>query len=145
MAKNTVNMTEASIGGKLFQVALPLAATAVLQQMFNTADVAVVGRFAGKEAMAAVGSNTPVIGLMVNLFTGISLGTNVVIAKMLGAKNEARVWDAVHTSILLALLGGLLLMLAGQVIAAPLLRLLSVPAEVLHRVLYGHFRQLSHS
>ena len=115
MAKNTVNMTEGSIGGKLFQVALPLAATAVLQQMFNAADVAVVGRFAGKEAMAAVGSNTPVIGLMVNLFTGISLGTNVVIAKMIGAKDETRVRDAVHTSILLAILGGFLLMMVGQI------------------------------
>ena len=137
MAKNTINMTEGSIGGKLIQVALPLAATAVLQQMFNAADVAVVGRFAGKEAMAAVGSNTPVIGLMVNLFTGISLGTNVVIAKMLGAKKEDRVRDAVHTSILLALLGGLLLLMVGQFIARPLLTLLSVPSEVLDQaVLY---------
>lgn len=137
MAKNTVNMTEGSIGDKLIQVALPLAATAVLQQMFNAADVAVVGRFAGKEAMAAVGSNTPVIGLMVNLFTGISLGTNVVIAKMIGAKDETRVRDAVHTSILLAILGGFLLMMVGQIIADPLLRLLSVPEEVLPQaVLY---------
>ncbi len=137
MAKNTVNMTEGSIGDKLIQVALPLAATAVLQQMFNAADVAVVGRFAGKEAMAAVGSNTPVIGLMVNLFTGISLGTNVVIARMLGAKDERRVKDAVHTSILLAVLGGILLMLVGQGIARPLLTALSVPEEVLDQaVLY---------
>ena len=131
MRSKTINMTEGSIGDKLFAVALPLAATAVLQQMFNAADVAVVGRFAGKEAMAAVGSNTPVIGLMVNLFTGISIGTNVVIAKMLGARDESKVHDAVHTSIILAVLGGILLMLAGQAIAAPLLTMLSVPEEVL--------------
>ena len=131
MRSKTINMTEGSIGDKLFAVALPLAATAVLQQMFNAADVAVVGRFAGKEAMAAVGSNTPVIGLMVNLFTGISIGTNVVIAKMLGARDESKVHDAVHTSIILAVLGGFLLMLAGQAIAAPLLTMLSVPEEVL--------------
>ena len=137
MRSKTINMTEGSTGDKLFAVALPLAATAVLQQMFNAADVAVVGRFAGKAAMAAVGSNTPVIGLMVNLFTGVSLGTNVVIAKMLGAKDEERVHDAVHTSILVALLGGILLMLFGQAVAAPLLSALSVPPEVLSQaVLY---------
>ncbi|MBQ7535672.1 MAG: MATE family efflux transporter [Stomatobaculum sp.] len=131
MQARSINMTEGSIGDKLLAVALPLAATAVLQQMFNAADVVVVGRFAGKQAMAAVGSNTPVIGLMVNLFTGISLGTNVVIAKMLGAREETRVHDAVHTSVLISVLGGILLLLAGQMIAEPLLRFLSVPEDVL--------------
>lgn len=131
MHHNSVKMTEGSLGDKLIAVALPLAATAVLQQMFNAADVAVVGRFAGKHAMAAVGSNTPVIGLMVNLFTGISLGTNVVIARMLGAGDQERIHSAVHTSVLMALLGGILLMLAAQVAAAPFLSLLSVPEEVL--------------
>ena len=124
-------MLNGSLGDKILMVALPLAATGILQQLFNAADIAVVGRFAGTTAMAAVGSNSPVIGLLVNLFTGISLGTNVVIARRIGAGDKKGIHDAVHTSILLAVLGGLLLMLLGQLIVYPLLGLLSVPAEVL--------------
>ena len=120
-------MLNGSLGDKILMVALPLAATGILQQLFNAADIAVVGRFAGTTAMAAVGSNSPVIGLLVNLFTGISLGTNVVIARRIGAGDKKGIHDAVHTSILLAVLGGLLLMLLGQLIVY----LLSVPAEVL--------------
>ena len=74
-------MLNGSLGDKILMVALPLAATGILQQLFNAADIAVVGRFAGTTAMAAVGSNAPVIGLLVNLFMGISIGANVVIAR----------------------------------------------------------------
>ena len=131
MKRHEIDMLNGSLGDKILWMALPLAATGILQQLFNAADIAVVGRFAGTTAMAAVGSNSPVIGLMVNLFTGISLGTNVVIARRIGEGNKKGIHDAVHTSILLALLGGLFLMLLGQLIVYPLLGLLSVPAEVL--------------
>ena len=131
MKRHEIDMLNGSLGDKILMVALPLAATGILQQLFNAADIAVVGRFAGTTAMAAVGSNSPVIGLLVNLFTGISLGTNVVIARRIGAEDKKGIHDAVHTSILLAVLGGLLLMLLGQLIVYPLLGLLSVPAEVL--------------
>ena len=131
MKRHEIDMLNGSLGDKILMVALPLAATGILQQLFNAADIAVVGRFAGTTAMAAVGSNSPVIGLLVNLFTGISLGTNVVIARRIGAGDKKGIHDAVHTSVLLAVLGGLLLMLLGQLIVYPLLGLLSVPAEVL--------------
>ncbi len=86
MKQSGMNMLSGSIADKLLTFALPLAATGMLQQLFNAADVAVVGRFAGKNAMAAVGSNSPVIGLLVNGFVGIALGANVVISKFTGEK-----------------------------------------------------------
>ena len=79
MSRNkNINMMEGPLAGKVLLYALPLAATGILQQLFNAADVAVVGSFVGKEAMAAVGSNSAIIGLLVNLFIGISLGSNVI-------------------------------------------------------------------
>ena len=82
--KNQIDMTQGSIGIKILKYAIPLALTEILQQLFNAADIAVIGQYSGKEAMAAVGSNSPVIGLLVNLFVGISLGSNVIIAKAIG-------------------------------------------------------------
>ena len=107
--------------------------TGILQQLFNAADVAVVGRLpgeTGKAAMAAVGSNAPVIGLLVNLFVGISLGSNVVIAKAIGQRDEEKVSMTVHTSIIVALLGGVLLTLLGETFAPGVVELLDVPPEV---------------
>ena len=85
---NQIDMLNGSLADKILLYALPLAATGILQQLFNAADIAVVGQFAGKEAMAAVGSNSPLIGLLINLFVGISLGTNVVIATAIGQKKQ---------------------------------------------------------
>ena len=72
------DLLHGSLGDKIILFVLPLAATGILQQLFNAADIAVIGRFVGKNAMAAVGSNSPIIGLLINLFVGISLGANVV-------------------------------------------------------------------
>lgn len=130
MKQSSMDMLNGSIADKLLTFALPLAATGMLQQLFNAADVAVVGRFAGKNAMAAVGSNSPVIGLLVNGFVGIALGANVVISKFTGEKNESGVSRSVHTSVLFAVVSGLLITLLGELIAPPFLRLLSVPDEV---------------
>lgn len=129
MSKN-IDMINGSLGGKIFKYTLPLAATGILQQLFNAADIAVVGQFSGKEAMAAVGSNSPVIGLLVNLFVGISLGANVVIAKAVGQSNHDRVSKAVHTSVIIALLGGVFLTILGEIFAADVVKLLGVPDEV---------------
>ena len=85
---NRMDMVNGSLGDKIIQYTIPLALTGILQQLFNAADLAVVGQFAGKEAMAAVGSNASVIGLLVNLFVGISLGSNVIIARSIGQGNE---------------------------------------------------------
>ncbi len=129
MGKN-LDMVNGSLGDKIIKYTIPLAATGILQQLFNAADIAVVGRYAGKEAMAAVGSNSPVIGLLVNLFVGISLGSNVIIAKSIGQKNNKNVSKSVHTSIIVALLGGLCMTLIGELLASDVIRLLGVPDEV---------------
>lgn len=125
-----MDMLQGSLTDKILAFALPLAATGILQQLFNAADVAVVGQFAGKNAMAAVGSNSPVIGLLVNAFVGIALGANVIISRFTGQKNTEGVQKAVHTSLVFAVLSGFALTLFGELIAPFLLRLLSVPEEI---------------
>lgn len=131
--KRQLDMLHGSIWNKLPQFALPVAATAILEQLFNASDVAEVGNFTGAgrtAAVAAVGANSPLIGLLVNLFIGIALGTNVVIAYAVGHGNREDVQKAVHTSVLVAVIGGVLVALAGELAAAPVLGLLNVPEDV---------------
>lgn len=125
------DLLHGTIADKLLFIALPLAATGFLQQLFNAADVAVVGRFVGESAMAAVGGNAPVVGLLVNLFVGVSLGTNVVISQYIGQQNHKGIHRAVQTSVLFALLGGVAFTVIGELIAPWLLSLLSVPEDVI--------------
>lgn len=125
-----INMTEGSIGGKTLRFALPLAATGILQQLFNAADIAVVGRFVGKNAMAAVGSNAPLVNLILSLFIGISIGANVVIASYTGQKNDKAVGRAVHTALTVAFISGVLLALICEALALPILRLMKIPDNV---------------
>lgn len=125
-----MDMTGGSLGDKIVKYAIPLAVTGILQQLFNAADLAVVGQFSGKGAMAAVGSNAPVIGLLVNLFVGISLGSNVIIAKSIGQGDEEKISKAVHTSVVVALLGGLFLALLGEFVAPEVVKMLEVPGDV---------------
>lgn len=128
-----IDMTSGSLGDKIIKYAIPLAATGILQQLFNAADLAVVGRLPGemgKSAMAAVGGNAPVIGLLVNLFVGISLGSNVLIARAIGRRDRSAVSRAVHTSVLFALLGGVVLSLFGELVLGDIIRLLDVPEDV---------------
>ena len=89
-------MLEGSLWDKILVVALPFAFTGIMQQLFNAADIAMLGQFVGKEAMAAVGSNSPIIGMVLSLFIGISLGANVIIARFIGKKNIHGVHAAVH-------------------------------------------------
>lgn len=125
-----MDMVNGSLGDKIIKYAIPLAVTGVLQQLFNAADLAVVGHFSGKEAMAAVGGNAPVIGLLVNLFVGISLGSNVIIAKSIGQKDNEKISKAVHTSVVVALLGGLFLAVLGELLAPGVVKMLDVPGDV---------------
>ena len=127
---NRMDMVNGSLGDKIIQYTIPLALTGILQQLFNAADLAVVGQFAGKEAMAAVGSNASVIGLLVNLFVGISLGSNVIIARSIGQGNEENISKAVHTSVVVALLGGLFLTVLGEFLAPGVVNMLDVPEDV---------------
>lgn len=128
--KSRMDMINGSLGDKIIKYAVPLAVTGILQQLFNAADLAVVGQFSGKEAMAAVGSNAPVIGLLVNLFVGISLGSNVIIARSIGQRDNETISKAVHTSVIVALLGGLLLTVLGELLAPGIVRMLDVPGDV---------------
>ncbi len=128
-----LDMLHGPIWNKILQFALPVAATAILEQLFNASDVAVVGNFTGENstiAVAAVGSNSAIISLIVNLFIGIALGSNVVIAHAIGHGDRASVQKAVHTSVVASLIGGAAVTVLGELIAAPLLGLLQVPDEV---------------
>ena len=126
-----IDMLHGPIIGPMILFALPLAMTGVLQQLFNTADVLVLGQFVSTEALAAVGNNSPIIGLLVNLFMGVSLGANVVIARFIGAHDLKETIRAVHTSFLLALIFGVLVAVIGELMARPMLEALSVPTSVM--------------
>ena len=126
-------MVNGSLWDKIPQFALPVAATAILEQLFNASDIAVVGNFSGAAstvAVAAVGANSFIISLVVNFFIGIALGANVVIANAIGRQDEDAVHRAVHTAVVLAVLGGVLVTVPGELAAGTVLRLLNVPDEV---------------
>lgn len=106
-------MTHGSLWNKLLLFALPLAASSILQQLFNSVDTAVVGRFASSRALAAVGSNSSLIALMINLFIGISLGSNVIISRYIGQKAEEHVKAAIHTAIVVALCSGIFVLVSA--------------------------------
>lgn len=116
---------------KLFLFSLPIAASSILQQLFNSADTAVAGRFAGSQALAAVGGNSAIISLLINLFVGFSVGANVVIALFIGQGKKDKVNEVVHSAMALALVCGFLLLALGQVIARPLLIMIGTPDDVL--------------
>lgn len=124
-------MTEGPILGKLLQFSIPLIFSSLLQLLFNAADVVVVGRFAGDNALAAVGSTGSLINLLINLFTGLSIGTNVVAANYFGGNNKKGVQDTVHTSILISIYSGLFLTFVGIIGSRVILRLMQAPEEVL--------------
>ena len=127
----TADLTTGALLPKIILFSLPLAASGILQLLFNAADVVVVGRFAGSQALAAVGSTTSLVNLLVNLFVGMSVGANVVTARALGAHDETAVRNTVHTSVVLSLLGGLLLAFVGVTFSRPLLELMGSPDDVI--------------
>ena len=132
--KQKLDMLNGSLWNKIPQFALPVAATAILEQLFNASDIAVVGNFSGAAstiAVAAVGANSFVISLVVNFFIGIALGANVVIANAIGREDEDDVHRAVHTAVVVSVLGGVLVTIFGELAAGTVLRSLNVPEEVL--------------
>ena len=126
-----IDMLHGPLFKKILLFALPLAATSLLQQLFNTADQAIVGRFAGSAALAAVGSNSSLITLMINLFVGISIGSNVLIARMIGEGRRKNIPEAVHTAMTLAIICGFLLLVIGNIFAKPILILMGAPGDVI--------------
>lgn len=131
-AKNfKINMCSGPILPKMLLFAVPLMFSSILQLLFNAADVIVVGRYAGDNSLAAVGSNTALIGLLTNLFIGVSIGANVLAARYYGAKDEKSLSETVHTSMFLALVSGVFLTLVGVVFARKILIIMQTPPEVL--------------
>ncbi len=133
MARNSknINMIEGPIFWKIIKFVLPLALTGLLQRLYNTADVIVVGRWAGEIPLAAVGASGSLTTLMLDLFIGLSAGISVVLGHALGAGDKERVRKAVHTAMFIAIFGGAIISVIGIVFAEPLLRLIEVPDEVM--------------
>lgn len=129
--KNTIDMTHGTLWNKILIFALPLAASSILQQLFNSVDTAVVGRFASSQALAAVGSNSSLISLMINLFIGISLGSNVVISHYIGQNVKKNISAAIHTAVVVAFVSGIFVLVLGQFIAKPVLLLMGTPQDVI--------------
>lgn len=133
----SVDMLSGPMAKKIFMFALPIAASSILQQLFNSADVAVAGRFAKAGALAAVGSNGVLVGLFVNIFVGLAVGANVVISNKIGQQKTEEVSKVVHTAMAFAIICGLIMMTAGIFLARPLLMMIDAPEDVLDRaVLY---------
>lgn len=128
-----IDILHGNLWTSVLRFALPVAATGILEQLSNLIDTMMVGRLSGDLGtlgMAAVGSNTPISGLLIGLFVGIALGSNVTIATAIGRRDQDAVTKAVHTSMLMALVG-VAMTIVGEIVAEPLLRLLLVPEETL--------------
>lgn len=135
------DMLNGNLFSGILMFAIPLAASSILQQLFNSVDVAVVGHFAQNRAVAtaAVGSNGSVINLIINLFVGISVGANVVISNYIGRGEREKANSCVHTAMTIAIISGVFLLFLGLFIARPLLELMSTPEDVLpYAVQYLH-------
>lgn len=130
---NKINMCEGKIMPQLIRFALPLMATGVLQVLFNAADIIVVGKFAANSdhSLAAVGATGSLISLIVNLFIGLSVGTNVLCARYFGAKEHESLSKTVHTSMLISVIVGIFLTMVGFFGAEFFLKLMSIPTDVL--------------
>ena len=128
------DLTSGPMLQKIILFSLPLAASSILQLLFNAADVVVVGRFAGSTALAAVGSNGALINLLVNLFVGLSLGANVVAARCFGARDDQGVQNTVHTAVTLGLVSGVLLAVVGFFVGMPMTMLYNFSSALLRAV-----------
>ena len=126
-----MDMCNGPLTGKILIFALPLMLSSILQLLFNAADVIVVGRFVGHQALAAVGSTAALINLLINLFIGFSVGTNVMTARFCGSGNQRDISEVVHTSITFSVLCGVLLIFIGVFLSKPLLALMGTPEDVL--------------
>ena len=131
--RKNMDMLHGPLARRLFLFALPVAASSILQQLFNSADVAVAGRFAELGALAAVGSNSVLVSLFVNLFVGLSAGVTVVISQYVGQKREKEANMVVHTSVLFSIICGIVVMVIGLLSARFLLELIDTPLDVLDR------------
>ncbi len=126
---NEVDMTQGPIFKNMLILALSVMATSIVQQLFNTADLLVVGQFGEKGGIASVGACSSLINLMINLFIGLSAGSGIVMARHYGAKNTEEASKCVHTAVCLSVAGGTILAIVAWFAARPLLTLLDTPTE----------------
>lgn len=136
-SKYTMDMCNGPLLKKIILFAIPLMLSGVLQLLFNAADVIVVGRFTGNEALAAVGSTSSLINLLINLFVGVSVGANVLLGKHIGARDEESASKTVHTAVTFSLVVGIAMIFVGFFLSRPLLELMGTPEDVINlSVLY---------
>lgn len=129
--KDYSNMITGPTFGRMILFSIPVILSGVLQLLFNAADIIVVGNFAGDESLAAVGSTSSLINLFTNVFIGLSVGTNVLIAHFIGSGNRDRVKATVHTSMVVAVICGVFIGIVGIVFANPVLKLMGNPDNVI--------------
>ncbi len=129
--KYEIDMCNGSIMDKLISFSLPLMLSGILQLMFNAVDIVIVGRFTGSQALAAVGSTSALINVFVNLFIGVSLGSNVLAARYYASGRAKEMSETVHTSILFALISGIVMAFVGLFFSRPALELMGTPADVI--------------
>ncbi len=130
-SRYSLDMTCGPFLKKIMIFSVPLILTGILQLAYNTADIIVVGRFVGKEALAAVGSTGSLVNLFVNVFLGLSMGSGVMVARHIGAKDDNRVSDCVHTAMILSVFCGILIGIIGFFYSGEMLKLMQVPDDVL--------------
>lgn len=135
MERKEMDMLNGKLSGKLILFAIPLAFSSILQQLFNSADVAVVGRFAGDTALAAVGSCVALVGIFVNLIVGLSVGPNAALATLIGQKKREEISGMLHTVITFGLILGVVLMGIGLLTARVVLELSGTPESVMNEAL----------
>lgn len=124
-------MIEGSIGKQLINFAFPLLLGNLFQQLYNTVDSIIVGRFIGDEALAAINSSAPIINLLVSFLMGISVGASVVISQYYGAKNKEKLQYAVHTTLAFAFISGIILTFVGIALSPLILKLMGTPQNVM--------------
>ncbi|MEE0806205.1 MAG: MATE family efflux transporter, partial [Acutalibacteraceae bacterium] len=135
MEKTENSIVDGVIWKQLLLFFFPILIGTFFQQLYNTVDTVVVGQYVGKEALAAVGTTGTVINLLVGFFVGVSSGATVIVSQFFGAEDRENVSKAVHTSMALAIVGGVVIMVVGFVSARPVLVAMSVPEEILEDAL----------
>lgn len=137
MKNAKIDMTEGPLFGKILKFSVPVVLSGVLQLLYNASDMVVVGRYAPEGSLGAVSATSALINLIINVLIGLSVGTCVIVARYYGEKNDEGISRAVHTSISVSLIGGVLVGILGLLLARPMLTMMGTPPEVIDRsVLY---------
>ena len=131
MKSYEMDMCSGPLFRRMLVFTVPLICSGMLQLFFNAADIIVVGKFSGEHALAAVGSTSSLINLLLNLVIGISLGASVIVGRNYGAKNKSSVRKSVHTAVAAAIWSGFIMLFVGVILSPPILRLMGTPDDVI--------------